>query len=223
MAVALGGCAGVSATTIRPVARCFVPLDPKVQAMLGVDCSVFEIGIPEGHSVTVWCEYYRDGQLDEKLSRYVFLRNPMDRNPFYEKIAAVLVRRDPDFVTGKRTLGAVWSFGFFQEDLIQAGEYVARDPFKVSKGYSVRNAAEDDGGVLLVADRPCLLYCMVGDETSTGPWREDKSDRIRANDHVLCVYARLDKRREETRAVSGGGLITGSDHPLVLGKGLELR
>ena len=92
----------------------------------------------------------------------------------------------------------------------------------MSKCLTKNNLAEKKNGIVLSEGNPTLLYYMIGAEkTDSSDWRDDKTINIARNEHVVCIYARLDKFEYKGSRL-GGGFILNRQHPLILGKALPL-
>ena len=218
LAILFNGCVASSISTKECLTQYVASLDMEKQSALGIDSKVFTTIVPDGHVVTVWCEFYDHGELNEDMSSYEFQNKPkgFDKhpNPNYKESSVELRRTDTDYHTGQKTKKAVWSFHG------GSGHLLEKDPIKMSTSSTISNLAEEKNGIVLSEGRPSLLYFMIGVESGSQHWSNDKAETIKRNDHVIFVFARLDTLNYKGYCC-GGGFITSKQHPLVKGKSLR--
>lgn len=209
----------VAVDDLTCVAKYVSPLDESIRTSLGIQSDVFNVTIPDGYAVTIWCEFYQHGILNDEISSYSVKNNPLGPEEehlkkHYHDVSMELRHTDPDYFTGRKSTEGVWSFHG------GPGHLVKMDPMKVSMRSSSDNLANQEGGIVLSEGKPTLLYYYIGAENGATEWRSRKDENIKFYDHVVCVFARLD-RYPDKGGFSGSGLITSRDHPLLLGEPLS--
>ena len=173
----ISSCVSNDNSSEQSFVRCETQFPPGLKNSIGIDSYIFTLTVPKSHLVTMWCEFYQDGQLNEDLSYYAFKNHPTNYNgghalDVYEEMSMELRRIDPDYTSGQKTMNGVWSFGG------GSGHLIKQDPLKTSTSSIIENLAKDHK-IILSENTPTLLYYMVGVESGTPQWSDDKKWNIK--------------------------------------------